>query len=521
MNALCVGFGIMLMVLVALPLSLLAQDLWRPAAWHWTSGDAPELVHLALNTTALSFCAAAFALPIGIALAVLLLRTAFVGQTLLWFTLAVALFVPVPILVVIWRAIFGEGTSMCTGLAPAIAMHALAAIPWVTFIVGVGVTWIDSESEDEAGLVVAPWRVILFVTLPRARASILAAAVFVLIQTATEVSIAEMALVPTFAETTRALFAASDRDGLARTLALSIPVWVCATVVLAGMVAYLTDRLPPLTATTRPLRDLEIGTPGSRLSTAALLLAIMVASLASLIWKLGIAGHPPQWSDSTAGHFIQSEMRLLGGELFASLATSFAAGSLTAMIALVGCWLARDSVQLRWLLLLLLTAVWILPGPVVGIGLHRLILLLPPGPWKQVLHHGPSPALLIWVQTIRALPIAAVCLWPVVRLIPNQTFDEAKLAGASALSQFVHIVLPTTWRATVVTAFASTALCLGEVGASTRVETPGWESFAKTFLNRIHYGVDNSLAAASLILIASLVAIGVIVFTLSRCVRSA
>ena len=155
------------------------------------------------------------------------------------------------------------------------------------------------------------------------------------------------------------------------------------------------------------------------------------------------------------------------------------------------------------------TWAWVLPAPVVGIGLHKLILLLPEGPWKTLLYHGPSPAPLMWVQGLRALPIAVIALWPVVRMIPRELFEEARLGGAGAVSEMRHVMWPTTRRAFFAAGLAAGALCLGEVAGSTRVETPGWESFTKLLFDRMHYGVDNTLAALSVLMLAGLVIAGV------------
>ena len=144
-------------------------------------------------------------------------------------------------------------------MGAAIWIHALGAVPWVAFIVGIGLTWIEPELEDEATLIVGPWRVLFLVTLPRARASILAAGLFVILQTAAEVGVTEMTLVPTLAEETRRQFALADSNGLERTLALSLPgLALTGAAVLVGL-AYLGRRLPPLTPPTHLQRPL---TPG-------------------------------------------------------------------------------------------------------------------------------------------------------------------------------------------------------------------------------------------------------------------
>ena len=121
----------------------------------------------------------------------------------------------------------------------------------------------------------------------------------------------------------------------------------------------------------------------------------------------------------------------------------------------------------------------------------------------------------MWVQSIRALPIAVVFLWPIVRMIPRAAMEEAQLAGAGMWSQGWGVVVPLTWRGAVVAALAVAALCLGEVAASTCVWTPGWESFAKLIFDRMHYGVDNNVSALCVLMLMSLASIGVVAFLAS------
>ncbi len=59
-----------------------------------------------------------------------------------------------------------------------------------------------------------------------------------------------------------------------------------------------------------------------------------------------------------------------------------------------------------------------------------------------------------------------------------------------------------TRRACLLALLTVTALSLGEVGAGYRVQTPGWETFAKLLFDRMHYGVETSVAALALILLA-------------------
>jgi ABC-type Fe3+ transport system permease subunit len=352
------------------------------------------------------------------------------------------------------------------------------------------------------------------VALPRARTSVLAAVLFVVLQTAGEVSVTEMLLVSTLAEEVRGQFALADRNALARTLLLAAPSLLVTWSVVLVVLAYLEKHLPPPAPSFRSHRPLPLASPQIRFVAAFLLLSLLLAPLLSLVWRLGLSGHPSHWTFTTARHFLQAETRLLGGDLLFSLGTSLVAGAMTAGVALTGCWLAREARWFRVLLFSVVTLAWILPGPVVGIGLHDLVMILarrwPNGPLAMALYHGPSPLPMMWVQTIRTMPIAVVFFWPVVRMIPREWFEEARLGGAGTVSEFLHVIAPTTWRAALVTALASSALCLAEVAASARVETPGWESFTKMLLDRMHYGVDNTLAALSVLMLASLVALALI-----------
>jgi len=246
--------------------------------------------------------------------------------------------------------------------------------------------------------------------------------------------------------------------------------------------------------------------------TIALSIVVVLGTpLVSLVWKLGLVGYPSHWQANAAWRFLEAEWKLLGTNLRTTLLTALVTGFFIASQAVVLCWLARERAWFRWLLFSVLTWAWVLPGPVVGIALHDLILAIvehwPNGVWAAAMYRGPSPAPVIWVQTMRVLPIAVVFLWPVVRMIPRDLFEEAKLAGAGPIGTLLHVILPTTWRASVVTALAAAALCLAEVGASTRVETPGWEPFTKLLFDRMHYGVDNNLAALSVLLLACISAL--------------
>src|SRR5262249_17502460 len=176
------------------------------------------------------------------------------------------------------------------------------AVPWVAFIIALGLMWVEPELEDEAAQVVGPWRVLLLVALPRAKTSILAAALFVMVQTAAESSITDILRVPTLADELRLQFMLAQEEALARTLLLSLPGLIVTWLAVLALVAYLERRLPPMTPPSRPARGLDFGRKVMRLLATGAMMALLLAPVAGLIWKLGLTGHPPQWDAGVAGH---------------------------------------------------------------------------------------------------------------------------------------------------------------------------------------------------------------------------
>ena len=270
MNGCRVVYALGLLGFVAVPLLMPFDGLLHEAAWAWTAEDVDRLLHLGLNTFALTGATIALALPAGVALAALLFRTSCFGRPLLLFLLAFSLFVPLPMVVSSWQALLGaDGLGFwrstarvwATGLGPAIWIHAVAAVPWVAFIVGLGLTWVEPELEEEAAQSVGPWRVLLWVTLPRARSSIAAAALFVILQTASETNVTDIMLVPTLADEMRTQFVAGNRSALARTLVLALPGLLLTWGTVLAVLSHLEKRLPPLAPPYRGQRPLEIGPP--------------------------------------------------------------------------------------------------------------------------------------------------------------------------------------------------------------------------------------------------------------------
>jgi ABC-type Fe3+ transport system permease subunit len=197
-----------------------------------------------------------------------------------------------------------------------------------------------------------------------------------------------------------------------------------------------------------------------------------------------------------------------GWLLLRSLAVAGLSGVVCAIVALIGCWLARESRWLGGLLLIVLATAWAMPGPVLGLGLKGVFRFLVdssasvsdvPG---RLLWYGPSSLPLVAVYVVRFLPCAAALLWPAVRLLPVGLLEASRLDGAGPASELSSIVWPLMRPAFGRAALVVAILSLGELSAGKLVSTPGAESYAEAVWTQMHYGVTAELAARCLLLLA-------------------
>ncbi|MBY0521811.1 MAG: ABC transporter permease subunit [Gemmataceae bacterium] len=528
----------------ALPLALPLFDLLRqPDAWQaWD--DAGRFRELAANTLLLIGGTLALTLPVGITGAVLLYRSDLPGRRFFRFLTLLTLFVPLPLFASAWQAALGTGGWLplaawttgdpdstsgaipwkpwAQGLPAAIWVHACAGLPWVVWIVGQGLSWVERELEEDALLCAPPLRVLWSVTLPRCRAAIFAASLWVALQSATEITITDMMQVRTFAEEVYTQFV-FGRQTLARAVAVSLP----SVVLLAGLAIVAAQRwertLPPLEGVRTPGCLLSLGRwrwfwlP----SIGVVVSVLVVVPLASLIWKAGLGGSPESWSMSVFWQHVVRVPEAHGRLLFDTVMIALLAGILAAALALVSAWLATEA---RWFhagLLGLMAVAWAVPGPVAGIGLKETINLLMTmeekalgllgfldrGPLRIQLYDGPSLWPVLWATLLRFFPYAAAMLWSVVRLVPAELRDSARVDGARPWQELCFVIGPMTARECLRAALAIGVLSLGELAAGKLVETPGASTFSHEVFNQMHYGVTGNLAGLCLVLLG-MVALG-------------
>jgi iron(III) transport system permease protein len=413
------------------------------------------------------------------------------------------------------------------GMPAAIWIHAMAGLPWVILIVGLGLRWVEKDLEEEALMIVGPWSVLWHVTLPRCRGAIGAAALWVGLQAATEISATDMTQVRTFAEEVYTQLVGGGASAVAGSVAVALPALGITWLLVAFGAGRLGRRLPPLENLTKSPLQFHLGKTRwpcfvGVLAIVGILIGIPVTAL---IWKAGLAGSPQAWSLSTFHHYFLRAVHSHVWIIERSIRLAAVAGGLTAFLALMACWLATESRPFQWICLALLAAGWALPGPVVGLGLKDTIQYLLQ--WfdsrtivgevaGRALWYGPSPVPVFWVYVIRFFPFALAMLWPAIRLMPREFIETARLDGARPGQEFRHVIFPLSLPAVLLTALAVMVLCLGELSASKLVETPGWDTLVHVIFDRMHYGVANDLAAICLVLLMVVFFGGVLVILAAK-----
>jgi iron(III) transport system permease protein len=450
------------------------------------------------------------------------------------------LFVPLPLFTSGWQAVLGSGgwlpvpawsgragawTPWGQGIGSAVWIHAVAALPWVILLAGQGLSWVERELEEDALTLMPPWRVLWHVTLPRAGAAIGAAALWVGLQAATEITVTDVMQVRTFAEEvyTQLVGGPDADDGIARATAVTLPLVLLVAVGVGCMAQFWERRLPARTTLLTPPLVFRLGRWRWPLAlSAALLCGLLLAMpLGSLVWRAGQVGTPPVWSAAATGHYVVRAGRPPEGwMLLDSLLLAAASGAMVAAGGLLACWAARDSRGFRAGVLMLMAVAWAMPGPLLGLGLKTIIdrlLALTGSRWLAlVLYHGPSPVPLLWVDAVRFFPFAVALLWPVMRLLPTELHDAARVDGATPGQELRFVVWPLTSAAWLRTALAVAVLSLGELSAGKLVATPGMPGYATEIFTQMHYGVTNELAARCVLLLIVVSVGGMAVATVGR-----
>ncbi|MBN1852794.1 MAG: iron ABC transporter permease [Pirellulales bacterium] len=508
------GFGGILLVLFILSLDLRIRGL------------LVNTLYLALGTVALS-------LPVGTFLAILMVRTHFPGRRLAVSLLAGMLFIPLFAVTVAWEAGFG-GSGWWTQLAShslsegirepwlsgwrgAIIVHGLAAVPWVTLIVGVGLRAVESELEEDALLDAHAVRVLWKVTIRRALPSIFMAALWIAVTTSGEMTVTDLFRIRTFAEEVYVQAAVApieidNRPLVEGQAGLLAGCGLCAVLFVAALAVCRRWIVDIQFALARPSRRLHLGKKFLPLGVLAGFVLVLLIGLpiCNLITKAGLgvqqtAGGPvPAWSAIQAFKRIVASPVEHRREITASIQVGIAASCAATVISIWLVWHARAG-GWRFIWMISITAVCLItPGPLLGLATIWILNRPPDSIFAWVAWLNDQTWLAPWlVQTIRVLPLSILLLWPALASVPQTTLDAATIEGTRRLQRLLLIALPQRTGACALSLVVCFAAALGELAATVLVYPPGTTPVSVQIFNMLHYGVDDRLAALVLFLFLS------------------
>jgi iron(III) transport system permease protein len=481
----------------------------------------PDYFPLAANTLLLTLETLAIALPLGTALAWLLVRSDVPGHRIgLWF-IGLMIFIPLYLQASAWQAGFGQegwysygkgGQSWLTGWNAALWVHTLAAIPWIVLITALGLQTVEPALEEQALLDGTPWQAFWRVTLPACWPAVGLAAAWAAMLTAGEMTVTSIFFVRTYAEEVFNQIALHEEQWNAVN---ALAPGILGTMALLGLAIYCCFRLarPDRPLNLRPSRLQSLGRWRWPLviGLAAVLVVLAGVPLGNLLYKAGVvvaqvgAGRVRTWSGVKCLQTIVMAPVKCRRECFWSLTIGTLAATAATLAAVPLAWAARQS---RWLgvaVTIVAIACVALPGSLLALAIIWL-LNDPRVPWLNWLYDhsilGPWLAL-----TFRALGPAVLVLWYAVRTIPREMLDSAATEGCGPLGQFWHIVLPQRRSALVVAWLIGLALALGDLTASALVVPPGVETLSIHIFNLVHYGVEDQVAG---ICLAQLIVFGLV-----------
>ncbi|MDX2036646.1 MAG: ABC transporter permease subunit [Isosphaeraceae bacterium] len=474
-------------------------------------------LRVALRTLELVGSTSAIVLPVGLVAAALLFRTDLFGRGLLASALVVIALIPMPLHAAAWLGGFGNlGRSQALGSAPvlvgmggAAVVHAIAALPWVVLIIGLGLREVEPELEEAALLEGNAWSVFRRVTLRRSLGMFAAAALATAVMTAGDMTVTDLLGIRTYAE--EAYLQYQIGQGPAAAAATAIPPLI----VVGSLLFVVTERLAALDPEriqwhARIGRTWRLGRGRVWISLLAWCVVALLAGLPlySLIWRAGrvngdaAAGLLPYWSleglfgslGEGARAIWPSTSRWMRKPLWASLV--LAACSTT--VATAGAWcLAWSSRGRRWVRrasMAAAAAALAAPGPVAGMA---FVLAYRHFDWIY-----DSPWIVVLAAAGRVWPYAFLLLLPSLLKIPSELLEARRLEGLSA-GAVLRRTVPRLSAGPAAGAWAvGFLLAFGELPAVNLVAPPGLTTLPILVWGALHIGVESRLAAIALWLTA-------------------
>ena len=491
------------------------------------SSSQRERELLAANTLYLVSWTCVLAVPAGIYLAVLISRTNLPLRRTFGVVIVSAMFLPLYTQTAAWQAGFGQqgwAYHWLDGWRGAIWIHAMAAIPWVTVIVGIALRHVEPQLEEAALLSGNQWSAFFHVTLRRSWFAVVAAAVWVAIITAGEFTVTDMWWLRTYAEDIFRGFAVGETPeeaafGILPSVAAAAILLLAAMIVLMRVLCEF--RMP-----TRAPRLFELGVwrIPHFVVALAMLTSLVGVPLFNLVMQLGLdveqlpdETYQRSWTASHAAQMLAYSVWEFRREAGWSLVTSAAAATCVLFVAIPLAWLACEDGARKWPMAMVAAILFALPGPLLGLLLVWAFNSTN-WTWLHFLYDRSilAPTLAI---SLRALPLAMIIVWYALRSVPQKTLDAAALGGASRWGQLIFVAMPQRVPALTAAWLMGLAIAIGDLAASFLVLPPGASPLSRRIFEEVHYGVPDRIAGITLVtmmLTSAIVLAALFLFTWSK-----
>jgi iron(III) transport system permease protein len=478
-----------------------------------------ELTPAVLNSLVVCLASIVLAVPVGTALAILLIRTDIVGKGWLWLAIGSQITTPLYVVAGSWNAGFGSQgwwpfSHVLTArgeYSPLIAVsfiHAVAAIPWVCAIISLGLMWTNRSLEEsalvESGNTSVLWRVLL----PGLRPWLALSCMWCCIPVLTEMVISNLYQVPTVAEQ---VYLDASR-GTVTPLTYPIAVAFCMLPILT-VTMLISRRLPPwseMVARASQHAPQTLLWRKRRLSVSlaawCVVLGLVFLPIVNLKIKAGWqpytdAENRTQYTWSLSRYFttLTESLTLFTREFYWS--TVLAIGSATTALLLAftlqlcmrGRW-QRSAVALAMLALIGT------PGALVGTLMIFLLNRSQPALLGELFDRTLLAPIL--AQQFRLLPLAMLIVLGLSATIDRRSWELAEQEGLSIWQRFRTIVWPQTGSRWILAWLILAVLSVGELSSTILVLPPGVTTLSMRLFEMLHFGMRHQDSGLCLLLLA-------------------
>jgi iron(III) transport system permease protein len=216
------------------------------------------------------------------------------------------------------------------------------------------------------------------------------------------------------------------------------------------------------------------------------------------------------WSAAKCIAEVAAAPARYGREIVGTTVTAAFAATLAVCIAAMLAWKARKG-GMSAIPALAATIVGItVPGPVIGIALIELLnhdiwprIAMADGEvksWLLILYDN-TPVAPIVAQAIRAIPLSIMVLWHSFATVNRDVLAAAALDGLSPWRAFWRIVVPQRWPAVAAAWTMAFAIAAGDLAWCHLVTPPGLDLLSRRIFGLVHSGVEEQVAAVSLVIV--------------------